>query len=155
MTRQLTRIIRAHPQVSDQQRVTLSLKPRRRGRGTPIPPPRQAPWMHIISVNGGVAKVRLFDRERPTNKGKPRGVDRIIVLRYVGEHPPRSLKEWNYVRIAGRTKFEVAIPADAAPGTSVWLTAQWANAKGQPGPGCSPVNLHLGYAVPRFGRLAA
>ena len=94
-----------------------------------------------IEDEGGIAKVRLFDRERPTNKGKPRGVDRIVVLRYVGENPPRSLKEWNYARMAGQTKFEVEIPANVGPGTSVWLTAQWANAKGQCGPGCSPVNF--------------
>lgn len=154
MARQLTGWIRAQG-VTDAQRIALGLRPRRQGRGALIPRPDHDPLLQIISVSGCAISVRLHDRTAPTRKGKPARVNSVVLFRWVGDNPPTDLSAWGAPLHKSVARFTVDFPPELTPGTKVWLTAQWVNARGEPGPGCAPVSTRIGYAGPVLGNLAA
>ncbi|HEY7090293.1 MAG TPA: hypothetical protein VH518_19505 [Tepidisphaeraceae bacterium] len=146
--RQLARIIRALPGVTDVQRIDLILPPRRQ-RGVRSGPPKSAPGLHALSTMGRTVKVRLSDVDAPASRAIPRGVKAAIIMACVGEQPVGNPSSWPVRVMTSRTTAMIRFPASLPPGSRVWLTAQWSNcSRGRSirsghGPRCQPIQTWI------------
>lgn len=133
---ELVNIVQAFPGTTDDMRGQLGL-PIRDTDMTPVPPPKNAPDLSIISTFGRTIKVRLRDQDNPTKRGKPTGVQGATILYHVGDTAPTDPALWTFALNASRTTFDVEIPASVESGSTVWLVAFWFNARKESGPASS------------------
>jgi hypothetical protein len=138
--RNLSRIVQASPLVTDEQRIILGL-PVRKTEPTPVNPPTEIPVLEIKARFGTTVTIKLHDGTGA--RGKPAGVAGATVFSYVGANPPTEASGWKFEGNIARTTVDVDFPSNLAPGTTVYLTAFWYNAKGQSGPGCAPVSTTI------------
>ena len=122
--------------VTDANKVLLGVT--MKSAPSPVPVPGTWPGMDILSTVGRKVKVRLHDDSGDGKRAKPPGVVGAVVASYYGPNPQDpSLYKWE--GSTNRSIFEVEFPASVAPGTVVYLSAMWLNAKNQNGPACPPV----------------
>jgi hypothetical protein len=145
--RNLARIVRAAPDVSDAQRCNLGLSARREGRprGT-IGVPDGPPSLFVEQVVGRTVHLRLRDPAHPTRSGRPLGLAGASVFRFVAAgagDPPPALADWTFVGSATRNRFAVECPAALPPGTLVWFAAYWFNPRQVAGPVSAPTYAYL------------
>ena len=112
---------------------------------TPQPVPGFAPGLNVVSVNGRLAKIRLFDPANPTRRRIPDGVNGGIVMSFVGAEPPASPNVCKMEGPISRVDGAVVFPESLAPGTQVWLLATWFNERKQMGPACAPVATQINF----------
>jgi hypothetical protein len=144
--RLLAGIIQKFPGTSDEQRATLGLNvPAAR---TPIPPPSVSPFIDVMSVIGHTVQIRLHDGSL-TSRAKPAGVTGANIFSYVGAAPPATVEEWTFQGGTSRNVIDIPFPIDLAPGTKVWLTAQWTNSKREAGVATDPISVLI-----QFGGLS-
>jgi hypothetical protein len=136
--RQLAGIVQKCPTVTDEQRVILGL-PVRKTEPTPINPPTEMPVLEINERFGTVVQLKLHDGSG-SRRGKPAGVAGASVFSFVGPTPPADVEGWKFEGSTSKTLFDVEFPVATAPGTVVFFTAFWCNAKFEAGPGCAPVS---------------
>lgn len=125
---ELVRIIQAFPGITDALRGELGLRIPDTEQ-TRIPAPTTPPNLSIISTFGRSIKVRLQDQENPSRRGKPDGVQGATILYHVGETAPSDPALWVFSMNTSSTLFNVEIPMTVEPGSKVWLTAFWFNAR--------------------------
>lgn len=116
------------------------------GTARRIPPPASAPEFTIVGTLGQSVNFRLQDADRPRRRGKPDGVQCAMVLMHVGEHAPVTPEHWALAGFFTRTTGTLTLTFDAARmpgGTKVWLTACWANPRGEGGPCSNPVSFYI------------
>ena len=105
---------------------------------TPIPVPGTWPSMDIVSTIASRVKVRLHDDSGEGKRAKPPGVVGAVIMSYHGPYPGNSsLYKWE--GSTNRSVFEIEFPESVVPGTVVYLSAMWLNAKNQNGPACPPI----------------
>ncbi|MEX0776632.1 MAG: hypothetical protein WD042_13095 [Phycisphaeraceae bacterium] len=143
MSRTLAMQVTNNPLVTDQQRHDLGLTVRD-PEPTPVPPPSESPTLDITSVKGWTVHYRLHNGEA-TNRAKPAGVTGAFVFTYVGDAAPTDLEAWKFEGTASKTITKIVFPGTLAPGTRVWITAAWVNAKLETGPACTPVFTQINY----------
>jgi hypothetical protein len=143
--RVLVGITRAAPQVSDEQISKLNLR-RRKRKPSSIPRPQRAPRILAGNPVGTTIPLRLRDPDAPSSRGMPRDVQAATIFTFVGEFPPASRDDWSLGKGMSRANFDLQFPATLAPGTKVWITAQYYNNRGA-GPFAEPVYAYLGYSV--------
>jgi hypothetical protein len=139
MTRQLNAIIQKFPGTTDEMRTQLGLSIRR--PGSPIGVPTSAPSAQVCRRSGTMVRYRVRDSQGVGSK--PAGVAGAYVRTFVGPVAPVKMTDWVFQGQANRQYMDIVFPADTAPGTVVWFTAQWVNPRGQPGPGCAPVGAFI------------
>ena len=149
MTRQLATIVRAQPQVSDEQRVELGLRPRKLGR-TPIGRPDSAPGVSVLNVQGSRVRIRLYNPQSPTRIGKARGISGAMVFVHAGDTPPADPKQWRRHLSVSRTRLEINLGSSAQPGQKVWIAAQWRNPREMTGPMSAWASTHVQYGGIEF-----
>jgi len=130
-TRQLALIVQGTPGVTNEQRVALGLTVRDTSP-TRIPRPSSMPVIEFESVNGNRVYIRVHDNESP-GRAKPEGVTGVYTYTYVGENPPTQIGAWKFEGSTSKTELFIDFPASVEPGTKVWVTAAWANAKFEAG----------------------
>ena len=133
LTRQIVRQVRANPIVDGERLATLGLSRPSRNR-RPLPPPARAPSLWVAALGRGRAEVRVNDPAAPHRKAKPPGVGVVTVLTACGDDCPSDRAAWRSAGSCGRTRFEVALPADLPPGARVWFVAYWESPTAAPGP---------------------
>jgi hypothetical protein len=101
------------------------------------------PSVDIKSVTGNTVRLRIHDPSNPTRRGKPDGVDGISVFSFVGAEPPTGVAGWHFEGNTTRTVIDVAFDGSVAPGSKVWFTSFYFNARAQSGPACAPVSTNL------------
>jgi hypothetical protein len=138
--RLLVNLINGQKTLTDADKVGLNI-PVRSGP-TKAALPDEAPLLHIESVRGNTAWIRLRQK-RSTSPGKPAGVQGATLFRFVGEEPPASGEAWTFIGNTGKTALSIDFPAQLPPGATVWLCAQWINTRLEPGPLCPPVATNL------------
>lgn len=131
--------------VTDQQRYEFGLTVD--GEPTPVPPPPYSPEMDMLPVVGRTVKIRLHNEKTLGHRGKPHGVTSAAVYSYIGEAPSDNLHDWKQEALSSRAAIDVEFPPSLAPGTKVWLTAYWLNAKMESGPACQPQGVNLAGGV--------
>lgn len=149
--RKLAAIIRSMPFVTDPERLSLGLSARPPKRRRRIPPPTHPPTIRVTDVKGSLVSITLRDSREPTRRARPRDVTGAVLLWYVGETPPRDLEGWSFGWHTGGMRVKVRFEQSLSPGTRVWITACWANRRGEGGPFSTPVSAHLGWGHMQFG----
>lgn len=128
---------------SPELRANLGLKlGDRGGRKTLTPRPASPPTVLVERAVGRTVFVRLRDRDS-IGRGRARGAKGVNVYRFVGSRPPSDLRDWKFVKETVDTRFGVDFDGDLPPGTQVWVSAQWKNARGRAGPGAAGVTCNL------------
>jgi len=145
MARTLARQIQGMPFVTNAQKLELGLNVK--GEPQPVPPPEFAPEMDIFAIIGRTVKFRLHNEQALGHRGKPHGIKGASVFSYVGETAPDNLDDWHFEGNTSRTIIDTEFPVTVPPGSKVFLTAFWFNAKMQSGPACQPQGVNLAGGV--------
>ncbi|MFT3787469.1 MAG: hypothetical protein QM770_15090 [Tepidisphaeraceae bacterium] len=139
--RLLAGIIQKYPGTTNTMRSDLGLTvPSVRA---PIPVPTYVPVLKITKVEQNRVWVQVLN---PVNnkRSKPPGVYAVSVHSYVGDAPNYDVNVWKFEGATTRTAFEIEFPADTAPFTQVWVSAQYLNPRQESGVACTPVSTNLG-----------
>ena len=139
---QLVNIVQVFPGTTDSMRGELGLRIPDT-EPTPVPEPRTAPDLSIVSTFARTISVRLRDQLNPTKRGKPAGVQGATVLYCVAEAAPADPSQWIFAKNTSRTVFEVEVPATVEAGSKVWLTAFWFNARKESGPAATAESTRI------------
>lgn len=138
MAADLARIINGTSTVTDAQKFDLGISVR--GGGAPLPIPTQMPALEIVSRLGTGIRIRLHAGEG--RRSRPAGVQGTRVYSFVGTSAPTDPKDWVLEGQATRSFVDLDF-SGKAPGTIVWLTAQYYNPRGETGPACAPVSTPI------------
>lgn len=130
--------------VTDAQRQELGLTVR--SGPTPVPPPATEPVLQVKQVNGRTVTIRLRQQLTGSLRGKPGNSVGAIIYSFVGAAPPVGTDGWKVEGQTGKTVFNVSFDGSLAPGTTVWLTAQWIGTRLETGPASAPVGVTFGAA---------
>lgn len=145
-SRVLVKVIKARPSVTDAQRESLGIAPRKPARKSAVARPTQAPGLTVRGVRGWTALLRVTDREAPSRRSKPDGVSGAVVRYFVGDKPPVSLAGWEYAGTTSVTATGFEVPGGLQPGTRVWFAACWQSPTFEPGPMSAPVCVRVGFS---------
>lgn len=145
-SRVLVRVVKARPSVSDDQRMSLGIAPRKQARKSPVAQPTEAPRLTVRGVRGWRVQLRLSDKLAPYRKSKPAGVSGAVVRYFVGDKPPMAEVDWQYLGTSSVTQMEIEVPAGLEPGTRVWYAACWQSPTFVPGPVGEPVCVRVGFS---------
>lgn len=137
-------LVQANPGTTDEQRRDLKISIRDTDP-TPIPAPTDIPQLVITNQLNNRIEFRLFAADG--SKARPEGATGAYIYCWIGDDVPAELIDWKFRGKATRSKNEMTFSTDLPAGTVVRLTSMWVNAKGQPGPACSPVLFRLPGAV--------
>lgn len=144
--RKLARLVRAKPDITPGQLITLGLSPTH-DNGPADVERLGAPTLVILTTIGRTVRIRLGNPAAATRLAKPAGVLGAAIYFAVGEQEPTSPDEWTFLRNTTRPATAVTFRPHLRPGTKVWLTASWLDARLRPGPCAPPRDTHLGYAA--------
>ena len=147
--RRVIRNIQGCLKVSDQQRTDLGL-PVRKAEPTPTPAPTAKPVATAEAGPGRTLRVTVLDPD-DGRRSRPEGAAGATILSYVGEVPPADVAGWTFERNASRRVTTLYFDASLPPGTRVWVTAFFYNARGQSGPAAIPACDYLGGAGVAMG----
>jgi hypothetical protein len=131
--RSLGRRLQANPNVTDAQRVALTL-PVRDTNPSPSQPLVTRPVVSIIGVAQTDIAVRAVDETTPTSRKKPVGAVGLQYFSWVGPAAaPQDLELWRFEGVASRSDYVIGYQlADA--GKPITICARWFNRKGEVGP---------------------
>ncbi|MGI8549778.1 MAG: hypothetical protein ACR2PL_03115, partial [Dehalococcoidia bacterium] len=79
-------------------------------------------------------------------RGRPANSVGAILFSYIGAVAPTDPKLWFAQGTTGKTLFDVTFDSALAPGTTVWLWAQWLGTRLETGPACTAVGITFGAA---------
>lgn len=136
-TRLLVRLVQATPSVTNNERIRLGITIRDRNL-TLIEPPTTPPAIRVVSRYNRTVTLRLFDLTNPTRRAKPEHVAGASVYTFVGVREPSVPSQWTFAGNFSRTRVTLQFPESVPHGSRVWFTANWYNAKSQPGPRMHP-----------------
>ncbi len=141
MTRELTRIVRASPGVTSVDLLMLGLRARGaavRGAGEPAPP--------RVMVRADSRRVEVLLRRDDLGRARPAGTAGAAVYWATGEVAPTRLDDFKLAGNTTQTRMAFVLPGEAGePGTKVWVTARWLDARLRPGKANPPVSVRVGY----------
>ena len=106
-------------------------------------PPKLAPGLKVVVVDGNDVKLRLRDAGDPKRRGRPTNATGATIMSYVGEQPSADEAVWQFKGNTGEVEVTVPFPASLPAGTRVWVTAFWYARGGRTGPAATPVSAHL------------
>jgi hypothetical protein len=141
--RSLVRITQNAPTTTNAMRTDLAI-PLRDTIPTPKPVPGVAPELKVKKIWGHQITCQI---ESPVTEGRgwPPGVYGAQVYTLVAPEPTTDTTQWMPQGLVTRTNFVIGMPAEVAPGSKVWVTAQFVNPRGQSGVACTPVLAGVGY----------
>jgi hypothetical protein len=139
----LAKQIAANPAVVHSQLVALGLLPR--AQPTRLPRIDATPALRVMSVIGREMRVRVRDASG-ARRGRASNALGCLIYTFIGETPPAGIDGWTCRGPSTGNWATVLFPESFGPGTKVWFTAQWFNARGV-GPGCTPVPALIGIDV--------
>jgi hypothetical protein len=139
MAKYLVNSINSSPDTTDAQRDELGIKARK--KPSPIPAPSNSPIVEVLSVAGRVVTIGLHATEG-SKRGKPTNVKGASVFTFVGAVAPTDPAAWKFEGLITKTKFDLSFigPTEAS---TVWVTANWFNERGETGVACNPVSINL------------
>jgi hypothetical protein len=141
--RELYAFIQANTGVADSAKTDVGVVIRKK-EPTPLPAPSAAPSLTVKSVYGRQFTLKIKDASG-TRRGRPPATTGAQLFSFVGETPPAGgAAGWISEGTVTRNTVVVAMPSTLAPGTRVWFTCCWFNARGT-GPSCTPVGSGIGF----------
>lgn len=139
--RALAGLIRSLPLVTDEQLIELGLSAR--SAPVPAPVPTTVPLVEVEDVVGNTIHLRLRD-SGPGHRSKPAGATACMIYSHVGEQAPSHINDWTFRGVWTRSRGTISFDNNLPPFSRVWITALFVNRRGQQGPACTPVPMHLG-----------
>ena len=137
--RELSGIIQKFPGTTDEMRAQLGLNvPSAR---TPIGVPTEIPMVEVEERLGTNIRLRLHDGAG--NRSRPKGVRSAKIYSHIGPTAPVDVDTWVYQGETTRALADITFDPATAPGTVVWFTCQWANPRGETGPGSAPLSTNI------------
>lgn len=127
--------IQNNKKVSDQERVSMGIKPRDKTR-TKNPVPASTP---IIELKAGAASsIQVIFRYVPegqdnSKKGKPEGIDRCEIKYKVGEPAPLTFADCPNDAAGSKSPILLSFTGTDG-GKRIYVYARWVNTTNQPGP---------------------
>jgi hypothetical protein len=153
-TRRLARLVRAHCGRDGDRLARLGIKAASLNRRA-LPAPRHAPRLTLRPTTQHAVHLSLEDTTRQ-GKAMPRGVHGAVVMMFIGDTPPATLRGWTLAFGTTKTRQKVELPGGLTPGTRVWYTAYWTSPTGKPGPISAPASTRVGFCEsPRLMQQAA
>ena len=145
-TREMVAGIQARRTTTDADRAALGITvPRQRRRR--VARPGEPPFMWVAEVRGRRMVLKLNDAEAVgVRRRRPAGVKGVQVFRATGERMPSEWSElsvWSLATSTNETKLVLEVEASLEPGSRVWWTARWVNARSEAGPACLPVEARV------------
>ena len=134
--RYVAKIIDGQSTVSDATRLALGLNVRK--KPTTIPVPTQVPQIEIGDRQGTSVWLRIHGDDAK-RRGRPLLTAGVNVFSYTGPVAPPDPAAFRFEGQFSRMDVPITFPMNTVPGTTVWFTAYFYNAKGESGPGCTPV----------------
>jgi hypothetical protein len=134
----LVAAINTNPAVTDAQREELGIRPRK--KPTPVPLPDVSPMIDIEQVSGRRVTLRLHAEGR---RGRPVGVKGASLFTAIGDEPPVEIEQWKFEGLTSRTSKVIVDFPESASASTVWVTANWYNERGQTGVACAPKRINL------------
>lgn len=141
--RLLASIINGQASVTDAMKLDLGLTVR--ATPTPIPPPSIAPKIDIVSMIANALTVRLHDGTG-SRRGRPPLVQGCSIFSFVGNTPPNTVDAWKFEGSSSEMVAKIVFDPTLTPGTKVWVTAFFCNAKLQSGPAAEPVSTQIQFS---------
>ena len=141
-SRALVDICQAWPGMTDAKRSALNI-PIRDREPTPTPVPALAPLLEVVRQDPFSVTIRLRDAANRERRGKPPKVLGACLMTCVGDVPPNTVEDWTFQGNTTKTTETVEFPRTLVPGTKVWVTAAWCNARLLTGPPAAPVGVRL------------
>jgi hypothetical protein len=138
--RQLAGIIQKFPGTTDVLRSQLGLtvpKPR-----TQINPPTQPPVCIVRKRYGSYVQIELREAGA-TSRRKPAGVVGANIFVAVALTAPTDPAAYTLHGLSSRTLTTLVFDPSLPAGTMVWISANWATARGEVTAGCTPVGTTL------------
>lgn len=145
-SRLLAKIVEGTAAVTDAQKLSLGLTVRK--SPTPRPAPEGAPIVEVMLVSGRTIKIRLHGDE-PSRRGRPIDVAGASLFSFVGENPSEDPADWKFEGSTAKMTYDIEMAASVAPGSRVWVSAFWFNAKSEPGPMSQPTLTFTAFGMTR------
>ena len=136
--RQLARIIKANPTVTNAQREELGLHVRD-SVPTPVPPPVTHPVVSIDKLGSLQSSLRITDEMTPSSRAKPDGVQGAYLYVKIDGTAPATPDDCKFAGTATRNQHVISFPSGSA-GKTFYVLAQWVNHKLEAGPVSSVVS---------------
>lgn len=139
--RQLAKIVNVHPGIDNPQRADLGLSLRAPAVGR-IAPPATRP---LLSLDNAGRRVRIHDETSPTRRARPAGVwGAYLFIKLTDPYgpPPESIDDTRFAGLATRPRHRLPLPQNSR-GKTIWVMAQWVNARGQTGPVSNAVSATI------------
>jgi hypothetical protein len=141
-TRFLARIIRAHPGVTTEMRISLGLSEADVGDGgAPLGAPKEEPVVVVRSNAGRQIEIELRDAVGKIRK--PAGVAGALLFVRRADEPSSNLSDWQFIEITTRARETLTFGLEFPAGARVWIMAQWFSPTGARGPESAPISAYL------------
>ncbi|CAN5355425.1 hypothetical protein BH09PLA1_BH09PLA1_10320 [soil metagenome] len=137
----LKNIINGQTNVSDAQKTELGLNVRK--SPTAKAAPDSAPLLSVSPAQGqNTVRVQLAQAEA-ARRGRPQSALGAMSVTFIGDEAPSDVSAWRFHALASSTSIDITFDASLAPGTKVWVTANWFGTRKQTGPMAAPIYTHL------------
>ena len=140
--RQYAQVIKRNMGISNEAKIGLGLTINDAGR-SPVPAPTTAP---VLSISNGTPlhhRVRFADEAAPDRRGKPDGVQGIMLAVTVGTAPPTDLEHMPIYGLVTRQPFDVEFSL-ADKGKTAYYHGQFMTGAGLTGPWSALAQLIIG-----------
>jgi hypothetical protein len=133
MVRRACAVVKGQAHLTPADIVEVGLRMRK--KQSKIPRPTTEPLISVMPLLGrNAVRVRLGDKDAPSRKAKPRGVDAATFFYCLEDEETGGPGAWRYGGMASRTTFDIKLPSAMRLGQRVWVRAFWINSKAQRGP---------------------
>jgi hypothetical protein len=132
--------------VTDQMKIDAGLNVRAQPVVKPVPSVK--PGLKVSSIGARLFQLDINDAD-VTRRRKPQGVVGAAWFSFVGATPPDDVSKWKWEGSSNKRIVQVLVPESVEPGTQVWFTAVWVNAKNEFGPAADPI-----FAYTQFGGMS-
>ncbi len=142
--RHLVSTINSNPATTDAQRGELGIALRR--RPARVQAPADAPIVVVEGTRGRSVTCRLV--APGSGRGRPAGARGAGIYSFVGPaaptppSPPNDPAAWHFEGLMTATRFTLDF-ARRTDADTVWVSAHWYNARGEPGPSAAPATVNL------------
>lgn len=142
--REIYAYVQASRTVTDENKVALGVAVRDK-EPSPKPLLTYAPTMEVVSVFGRQVRLSITDGS-DTRRQRPFNANGVLLYSFVGVSAPAGAEGWVPEGALTKNQIIAELPESVAPGTKVWFTCAYFNARGS-GPACTPIftyTNHLG-----------
>jgi len=153
LTSQVVSVVNGLPDITDQQKASLGIAPRKKPTRRPVP--SASPTIKVVSQMNNTVEMLVGDLGSGKRASMPKDVIGINLFHATGEQPPAQASGWTFEGGFAANKVAVTFDPSIPAGTKVWICAFYFNARKESGPASSPICVALAGStpLPSFGQM--